>query len=181
MRKQEFLKNIKLEPTFWIEFFFFLIMVILAFIFREKPYRISPLQLEALKKEIKTSNETQQANVKAGKEFPSEPQKVSNATYAFLKKRNPFSPEGSYLDKKVPDNPFTLVAVKVFPEKEAILRFFTGELIKVKEGSTLPEGSKVVKINPNSVILKRLNKERELKIFQVEVEKWKPKRPFGSL
>jgi len=183
MKFPEILKNLRITKKFLLEFAVFVFLILVAFLFREKPVKIetSEYEFSSFPASNYTYNHTAYTKNETLNETLSKVQRIFETTsYVYLKKRNPFSLEGSYLEKEIPENPFTLVAVKIAKEKSAILKFFTGELIKVKEGSTLPDGSKVVKINPNSVILKRLGKKRELKIFQVEVEKWKPKKPFGS-
>lgn len=95
-----------------------------------------------------------------------------------INNRNPFSLEGSYINITLPEEPFKLVAVKTKPEKEAILQSFKGDLIKVKEKDILFDGSKVIKIDYNKVILQKDKKKKELKLFYIEVDKWRPKKLF---
>lgn len=96
--------------------------------------------------------------------------------YSYLTHRNPFSPEGSYSELILPENPYTLVAILTGKEKRVIFKLFTGEMVIAKERDTLIDGAKVLKIKKNSVIIERLGNRKELRLFQIEVEKWKPKK-----
>ena len=98
--------------------------------------------------------------------------------YENLARRNPFTPEGSYSEVAIPENPYTLIAIKLGPPHQALLKLFTGEIITVKEKDKLLDGARVIKIKEKSVIIKRLNKERELHLFNIEVDKWRPKKSF---
>ncbi|MCX8042435.1 MAG: hypothetical protein N3A56_08130 [Thermodesulfobacteriaceae bacterium] len=173
--------KIRVTKSILLEIAFLVGLLLLAFIFREKPLFLpSPSYLynESNSTKINPSNSSEIKSSSQTKDTLA--QNSSKVIYSFLKKRNPFSPEGSYSGMVIPENPYTLIAVKGGKPSEAILKAFTGELLKVKVGDKLLDGSEVVKITENSVILKRLGKERELRIFKIEVDKWKPKKPFGS-
>lgn len=100
---------------------------------------------------------------------------IKKKEYTFLKRRNIFTPEGSYSEIEIPENAYILVAVKLGKPKQAILKLFTGKLIVVKEKDLLIDGGKVLKITKNSVIIERLGKKRELYIFQYDIKQWEPK------
>lgn len=167
------------------EFLVFLFLIFLAYSIREvppsKPHLVGPSQgMSSQRTSNLFSNQTL-----LNATFPAYSNTTSNATskviltYTHLNKRNPFTPEGSYFSQPIPEDPFTLIAVRLTPPPPtAVIRVFTGELLTVKKGDKLLDGAKVVEIKENSLILERLGKKRELKILSVEVEKWKPKKPF---
>lgn len=101
--------------------------------------------------------------------------RISNKTGPQVK-RNPFTPEGSYSDLMIPENPYTLVAIMKGKPSKALLKLFTGEVQAVKEGDTLLDGARVLKIGEKSVIIERLGKRQELKLLHIEVERWQIKK-----
>ncbi|MFN3406832.1 MAG: hypothetical protein ACK40E_03785 [Caldimicrobium sp.] len=173
------LKREKFKQTL-LEGFFVAIFFIIAFVLREVPP-----SLDELEKKQQNQTYLQLAdNFTENKSFALSPvtnsSEISNQTtkkknYSHLKKRNVFTPEGSYSEIEIPDTPYVLVAVKLGKPNQALLRLFTGEIITVKPKDLLLDGAKVVKINKNSVIIERLGKKKELYIFHYEVERWKPK------
>jgi hypothetical protein len=92
--------------------------------------------------------------------------------YQNIERRNIFSPTGGYELPQVPgtvmpEKPYELVAILRGNEKMAVFRDFTGSLISRKPGEKLADGSEVVKIDDLAVTLKKGDKRKEFKIFQV--------------
>lgn len=181
MNFKNFFQRFKVQKVkasfFYYEIGIFILFLVLAFFLREKPL----LKVEKDFANFTSNNFT--SNFTGNFTEENNTLNVKNATlklpsYSFLKKRNPFSPEGSYIGKPIPENPFSLIGIRAGSSPSALLKSFTGEIIVVKEGDKLIDGSRVVKIGENFVIIERLGKKRELKLFSVEVEKWKPKKNF---
>ncbi len=158
------------------EFLFFFILLLFSYLLREKPS--SFLEERIISKgyyKVLFNSTSEKSQEKPSEKFNS----TLSLNYTQIFKRNPFTLEGSYYPIPIPEIPFTLIAVKTSPSPtRAILRSFTGEVLIVKKGDKLFDGSKVVEVKENAVILERLGKKRELKIFSVEVERWKPKKSF---
>lgn len=169
-----FKKNIVLESTLLT------ILLILAILFREKPstsdevpMRLSVTDNTTLEKSenvIRGDSSNGQLVVK-----PVQEKKVVNRA-ELLVRRNPFTPEGSYSDLMIPENPYTLVAVLNEKQRRALLRLFTGEIQAIKEGDILVDGARVLKIEEKSVIIEWLGKRQELKLLHIEVERWQIKK-----
>ncbi|MEM4919585.1 MAG: hypothetical protein QW518_09620 [Thermofilaceae archaeon] len=158
---------------------FLLIALLFAYVLRDKPPMEPKLSLSIAKDRVNnhTSNIMQPEESLPEKDVSKrEGVDRGEPLYNHLARRNPFTPEGSYSEIIIPENPYSLVAILVGKEKRALLKFFTGEVRTVKEGELLIDGAKVLKIGENSVIIERLGKKKELKLFQVEVEKWKIKK-----
>lgn len=158
---------------------FLLIALLLAYILRAQPPVEPKVSFSLAQNETNnyTSNNTQIRESHPQSETSrQERERKAEPLYNHLARRNPFTPEGSYSEIIIPENPYSLVAILVGKEKRALLKFFTGEVRTVKEGELLIDGAKVLKIGENSVIIERLGKKKELKLFQVEVEKWKIKK-----
>jgi hypothetical protein len=163
------------------EFLFFFILLLFSYLLREKPSSfleeriISKGYYKVLFNSTSKNSTSEKSQEKPSEKFNS----TLSLNYTQIFKRNPFTPEGSYYPVPIPEIPFTLIAVKTSPPPtKAILRSFTGEFLIVKKGDKLFDGSKVVEVKENAVILERLGKKRELKVFSVEVERWKPKKSF---
>lgn len=160
------------------EFILFLIFLLIALIFKQSPTPLAELEI-TYKREAESSAKTLSDFLenKTANETINEVsnQTIEKSSYVFIERRNLFTPEGSYSETTIPENPYTLVAIKLGEPKQAILKLFTGDFIMVKEKDTLIDGAKVIKITEKSVIIERLGKKRELFIFKAEVEKWKPK------
>lgn len=165
-----------------LELSFLIVFLLVAFLFRERPeilenlHRISseervpsePSKREPSKAEGDRDNRTQGTQISA--------EKRDTGKVSTLARRNPFTPDGTYSDLVIPDNPYTLVAILKGNPNRALVRLFTGEVKAIKEGDLLLDGSKVLKIEERSVIIERLGKRRELKLLHVEVEKWQIKK-----
>lgn len=159
------------------EIMLFSMFLFLAILFREKPLDPVSLSLESSNNLTQPSQDLSCAKeCDEAKKQNSREEKSLEGFPSFLKRRNLFSLEGSYSKFEIPENPYKLIGVKVDPSPEAILKVFTGELIKVKIGQVLLDGSKVIAIKEDRVVLKRNDKTYELKIFDVEVKKWEPKK-----
>ncbi len=174
-------EKLKFSRETLVELTLFFLFILASFLLRETPPKPSEKKLNLQSQVELKEKEPSQRNAifeTKGNITGKTPEKAS-LNYAYLFKRNPFTLEGSYSPTPIPENPFTLIAIRLSPSsKTAILKSFTGEFLTVKEGDKLLDGSKVVEISENKVVLERLGKKKELKIFSVEVEKWKPKRPF---
>jgi hypothetical protein len=89
--------------------------------------------------------------------------------YKKLDERNIFVSSGGYEVTKnlmrIPENPYTLIAILHGSEKRIVIREFTGDLVSVKEGGTLIDGAIVKKIGDSIVTLEMGNQTRELKIL----------------
>lgn len=155
------------------------LLLLLSYLFRETP-SVKPGTWQDSKGNV-TALSVESSNItKKPEESNFILAKKEVKSLSALKRRNPFSFEGSYLDYPIPDPPYKLVAVKTGGLSEAIIRDYTGTLRKVKPNEVLPDGSRVIKIGSNFVELKRLDKKYRITIYGVEVEKWRPKKPFGS-
>ncbi|MEM4959489.1 MAG: hypothetical protein QXX12_06430 [Nanopusillaceae archaeon] len=158
---------------------FLLLALLLAYILRAQPPTEPKVSFSLAQNETNnyTSNNTQiKESHPQSDTSRQERARKAEPHYNHLARRNPFTPEGSYSEMIIPETPYNLVAILVGKEKRALLRFFTGELRPVKEGDILIDGAKVLKIDKDSVIIERLGKKKELRLFKVEVERWKIKK-----
>jgi len=172
--------KIRLSKGTILELLFLILLLIFSYLLREKPspsFEKGKAYKGYNQGLLKVTSEGPKAKPSEKKaEKLNSPQSLN---YTQILQRNPFTPEGSYYPTPIPEIPFTLIAVKSSPPpSRAVLKSFTGEILLVKKGDKLFDGSKVVEIKEKAVILERLGKKRELKIFSVEVEKWKPKSSF---
>ena len=89
--------------------------------------------------------------------------------YKKLDERNIFSSSGGYEVTKdlmrIPENPYTLIAILHGSEKRIVIKEFTGDLVSVKEGGALIDGAIVKKIGDSVVTLEKGGQTRELKIL----------------
>ncbi|MEZ0344822.1 MAG: hypothetical protein ABWJ99_08505 [Caldimicrobium sp.] len=191
MKKFLNLKTLKVKKDLPLtELFIMIFMLFLAYIFHEKPEppeKVAKSTLFSVKKPEQTVfiNATSKATFQEKKDYAEKEdrEKIQSlfkkpGGYKNLARRNPFTPEGSYAGLIFPENPYILIATKFDGQPQALLRLFTGEIITVKEGDKLLDGARVEKIKEKTVIIKRLNKKIKLQIFNIEVEKWKPKKSF---
>lgn len=162
------------------ELVIFALFFVVALIFREKP-DVKKLELEINRTLVNKSSvveTTKDIRNATGEEVSNYGMPFDNKSAESLKvleSRNPFSSDGSYLDIALPENPYMLVAILSGKEAKALIKNFTGDLVVVKKGDTLIDGAKVKKITEKSLIVTKDGKDRELKIFNVEIERWKPK------
>ncbi|MDI6889843.1 MAG: hypothetical protein QMC83_02730 [Thermodesulfovibrionales bacterium] len=95
--------------------------------------------------------------------------------YKHIEERNIFSPDGVYRIVKgeapPPENPYRFIGVLRGKDKRAVFMDYTGEIITLKPGEKLGDGSVIRDIDILSVKLKKGKKETELRIFNLDREK----------
>jgi len=94
----------------------------------------------------------------------------------YIMERNLFAVDGKYDSKidRLPENPYTLVGIMIVgKEKKALFRDYLGQQFLAKEKDILLDGSTVVKITDNKVVLRRGKQTRELFLLT-------PKREVGK-
>lgn len=152
----------------FLKVLFLLISLFIAYSLRERPPQID------LSPRERDPSERQES---PGNSSPESKERGRAVNLAFSPPpRNPFSPDGSYVEIELPENPYRLLAVKLGGTPEALLLDYQGQILRVRKGQRLPDNSTVIAIKDTSVTIRRLNRTQELTIFRVEVEKWKPKR-----
>lgn len=151
------------------EIFFVLILIFLAYLFRETPISAEKTPVKTPKPQVPAQAVTEPAT-----ESITLP--PLDAKYSNIKKRNLFTPEGSYTDQKIPEIPYTVVAIKIGKPNQAILKLYTGELITVKKGDKLIDEAQVLEIKEKYIKIKRLDKTKKLTLFGGEIEKWQLKK-----
>lgn len=172
-------KRLQFNKVRMIEFFSLILLLLISYLLRDRPKEVyESLQAPGNKSEVFSLGSSNMTDALERDDLVEE--KNKDRALDALKKRNPFSLEGSYLEFPIPDPPYKLVAVRTGKKPEAIIRDYTGALKKVGPKEVLPDGSKVLRIGANFIEFKRLDRIYKIYIYNVEVEKWKPKRPFGS-
>jgi hypothetical protein len=89
-----------------------------------------------------------------------------------LKDRNIFETDGAYLKpgetKKAPfpANPYSLIGILEGKERKAVFRDYTGAILVLTKGKKLIDEAVITRIDLRSVVLKKEDQERELKVFQ---------------
>lgn len=107
------------------------------------------------------------------------PEGDGTGDYSHIAGRNIFAPGGSYDPVKykslavLPSNPYQLIGVLTSGGKRAVFSLYTGEMVSLREGDKLLDGSVIKAIGPTAVTLKQGKTEREMKIFMLEKEKQK--------
>ncbi len=92
--------------------------------------------------------------------------------YKSLAERNIFDPGGNYEKAKelkiIPENPYNLIAVLQGKENRAIFMDYTGSAMSFKVGDKMIDGAVVKSIGKLSVTVKKGNKLKEYRIFDVK-------------
>lgn len=107
--------------------------------------------------------------VAAPKEVNSEPRPLESAQA--IRQRNIFAASGAYTEatgQTLPENPYALVAVLRGGEKKAVFREHTGNIVTAAAGRALVDGFVVARIDDMSVLLKRRDEQKELRLFNIE-------------
>jgi hypothetical protein len=94
-----------------------------------------------------------------------------------LKDRNIFDSDGIYLKpgevKKPPppENPYTLIGILEGKERKAVFRDYTGAVVVLDKGKKMIDEAVITRIDARSVIIKKDEKEKEVRIFQFQAPK----------
>lgn len=158
--------NFKLPKDLLLFFTF----IILAIILSQRPETKLNPKIERTSNESKINAENRTVVTDTKETIRS--LKKASKDFSFVEKRNPFTPDGAYLDLLLPENPYILMAIKKGDPDQALVRNYNGDVMIVKVGDSLIDGYRVIKITDRSIWLERAGKRKELKIFKVEVNKW---------
>ncbi len=150
----------------WIEPLAFVIFLLIGMLLAERPEVHVNLQ------QANVPVPTEEAKGDSGPEGIQESGSDHRDEYKNLQQRNIFSEQGTYTAQKgllqIPDNPYNLIAVLKGPEKRAVFKEFTGDVVSLKVGDKLIDDAVVDSISELSVKVKKGDTLREYRLFEVK-------------
>lgn len=88
-----------------------------------------------------------------------------------IRQRNIFAASGAYTEsagQPLPDNPYALIAVLKGKERKAVFRGHTGDIVTLSVGKEMIDGFVIARIDNLSVLLKKRDEQKELRLFNAD-------------